>query len=360
MASIYLFLAVEAMQKKEESKYLLLFFIMLTFAILTKGVACLMQIPGLFIYVLARKKILPFLKDKAFYTGLSVFIIFGIGYYFLRENINPGYLKAVWENDLGGRYVSVNEGHRGPFSFYWNELMNWQFVNYYLLFPFAVIVGLGFSENRIQRLVGFALISALSFLLIISMSSTKLPHYDAPLFPYLAIIIAALFYGLYKVLITLVQKRVSLFTTTAFPFMLTLCLLIKPYSDIIASVYFPKGDIWEEDFSKSCEFFQALSANKETMLTNKLIDNYPELKYGASAVIYCYREELAEHGKLIQIIKDSLIQANDTLLMIKNWELHQKLEKKFTIVSLKNLDKYNMDCIWIKAKTPMSPLSVIN
>ena len=308
ISSFYLFLAVEAGQKKEQSKYLLLFFIMLTLAVLTKGVAFLMLMPGLFIYALLRKKIITFLSDKTFYIGLAIFLVFGVGYYFLREGLQPGYLKVIRENELGGRYSNVNEGHIGPFSAYLDLLMSWQFINYYMLFPAAVLVGLGLSGRRLSRLVGFALITCLSFLLTISLAATKLPHYDAPAFPYLAIITASLFYVLYTALETALKGRWKYFLPRFAAFIVILSLLARPYSDIIATVYFPKGDPWEEGFSNSCRFFQAVSKGKEKLLAHKLVYGPAKLQYGPSSVLYNYKECLRDRGKQINIIGPDQVQ----------------------------------------------------
>ena len=350
ISSFYLFLAVDAIDKQKRSKYLLLFFVMLTLAVLTKGVACLMLMPGLFIYTLLRKKVLVFLNDRSFYAGLGVFIVFGFGYYFLRERFNPGYLKAIWENELGGRFANVNEGHAGPFFAYLNEIITWHFVNYYILFPVAILVGLGFSESRIRRLVWFAIVTGLSFLFFISVAQTKLAHYDAPLFPYLAIITASLLYALYTAVTAAWKLRWTFFTGSLAAFVIVLALLVKPYSDIIATVYFPKGDPWEEGFSNSCVFFQAVVRDKEKLLTDKLLYNTSRLDYGPPCVIHCYQECLKDRGKPINIIDTGQLHLNDTALLFDDWKLRQDLEKKFKLISVKRLDKYYLDCILFKEK----------
>ena len=345
VASIHLFLATEASQKREQSKHLLLFFLTLTLAVLTKGVACMMQMPGLFLYVLFRKKVITFLKNKSFYTGLIFFIVFGIGYYFLRESVNPGYLKAVWENDLGGRYSGVLDGHDGPFSFYLSEIITWQFVNYYMLFPVAIIVGLAFTKKPVQHLVAFALITGFSFLFFISLAVTKLPHYDAPLFPYLAIITAALLYRLYTIIRTGLCFRLQFFIAGIVAFMITLLLLAKPYSDIISKVYFPKGDSWEEGFATSCKFFQGVAKGKEKLLSNKLVFNPRDTLYGPVAVLNCYKEELKERDKILNILNADQVMENDSILIFDDVTIRQQLGSRFELQTIKHLDEYNISFV---------------
>ena len=350
MASICLFLAVEAFQKRTQSKYLFLFFFMLTLALLTKGVACMMMMPGLFIYVLLRKKAVSFLSNRSFYIGLSFFLLFGVGYYFLRESLNPGYLKAVWENELGGRYNSTYEGHDGAFSFYLTEMINWQFADYYLLFPIAAIIALAFPANRIRRLAGFSLVTCFTFIFIISAAATKLPHYDAPAFPFLAIITAALFYSIYNILSALMKNRWPLFPANIAAFILVLLLLTKPYSDMIATVYFPHGDSWEEGFSNQCRFFQAVASHHEKLPANKLVYNTSKLKYGPLAVLNCYKEELGERGENFLVIDPRQVHETDTLLVLDHWNIRPQLEQQFRVSKIASINKYNIECISITNK----------
>jgi 4-amino-4-deoxy-L-arabinose transferase-like glycosyltransferase len=350
LASIFLFFATETLNKNVQSKYLCLFFIMLTLALLTKGVACLMMAPGLFTWVLLRQKVFSFLKSPGFYTGLGFFIVFGIGYYLLRESINPGYITAVWNNELGGRFGSVNEGHEGPFSFYFAEIITWQFVNYYLLFPLAAIAGLFFSKTRIKRLVQFSLVVCLPFLFIVSAAATKLPHYDVQAFPYLAIIIASLFYGIYTGIKSFLVMWWPAFPAKVAAFIVVLLLLAKPYSDMMATVYFPIGSLWEEGFSNSCKFFQAVERGKESLPVNKLLSDTSQLQYGPASVLHCYEVELAEHGKNLHVVSPLQLNNADTVMIINNLGWREKLEQRYRVSTIRRIDRYDIDCVVVSIK----------
>ncbi|HLP20665.1 MAG TPA: glycosyltransferase family 39 protein, partial [Chitinophagales bacterium] len=346
--ALHLFLATEATEQKQQSKHLLLFFIFLTLAVLTKGVAPIMQAPGLGIFVILRKKLLPFLKNKFTYIGLGIFLLFGLGYYFLREIINPGYLQAVWENELGGRFIG-SQGHQGTFDFYWHEIIDWQFVEYIYLFPLALIIGLVFSESSICRLVLFAVITGLSFFLVVSTAATKLPHYDAPLFPYLAIIMASLFYFIY----TSIKKRLleskTYLIATAIAFICVAVLFVRPYSQIISVVYFPKGDSWEEGLSVSCRIFQDAVRKKVDINSYKLL--FTEgTQYGPRNVLTCYTQQLKENGINTPIITDAEgIQPNDTVVLFSYWGW-EAAKKQFDVTALQHLDHCNADVVVCKPK----------
>ena len=83
-------------------------------ACLTKGVAGLVPGVGVFAYVLAKGR-WPRLFRRPWYglAALVVVVLVG-GFYLLREQLAPGYLAAVMNNELGGRYLHGMNGHVQP------------------------------------------------------------------------------------------------------------------------------------------------------------------------------------------------------------------------------------------------------
>lgn len=346
--SLHLFMAVESPGKKEQSKHLLLMFLFFTLAVLTKGPACLMQIPGLFIYTVWRKKLIIFLKDKAFYAGVAIFLTFGLGYYLLRESMSPGYMSTVWGNEIGGRYGGTTNGHSGGIWYYLNELVTWQFVSYMFIFPIALYTGLRFCGEHLKKLLCFSSIAGFSFLLVISFSGTKLPHYDAPLFPYLAIITGCFFYLIYKYLAAQFSSKVTGYLASFTAFLAICCLLGKPYYDIVSTVYFPHGDFWEDGFSVNCRYFQYAARNKTPINPYKLIfDN--GYGYGPGTVLSCYKEELTQKGLKPQIIGHNELKPGDKAIVFDSGVKHL-IENEFEIETTGHLDFCNADIIYIKSQ----------
>jgi 4-amino-4-deoxy-L-arabinose transferase-like glycosyltransferase len=112
------FMLTEINTAKQQRRLWLFFTLGVIFAILTKGIAAMMIMPALFIYALIRGKILWFVRSKETYISAFFIVLIGLGYYYLREHFNPGYIQAVAENELGGRYVQANEGHtEGPWFY---------------------------------------------------------------------------------------------------------------------------------------------------------------------------------------------------------------------------------------------------
>ena len=110
--------------------YLYAFFALITLAVLTKSIVGLMFLPGLFLYTLWKRKVMELTKNKHFYFGIIFFCFFVFGYYLLRELVNPGYLQAVYENELGGRFNTPIEGHSQKFSFYFYNIIERGFANW--------------------------------------------------------------------------------------------------------------------------------------------------------------------------------------------------------------------------------------
>lgn len=174
----------------DRSKYLYYCFIALLFATMTKGIAALLLLPGLFVYTLYARKIKTVLTNKHFYIGTLMFLIPVFAYYFIREQYNPGYLKAVSENELFGRYTNVIEEHPGPWYFYLDFM--YQFTFRYWLIPLgASVILVFFANDKEKPLLYYTGITAFLFMAVISASKTKLLWYDVPIYPLLAIVVGA-------------------------------------------------------------------------------------------------------------------------------------------------------------------------
>lgn len=344
-AAFHLFLYTEATEAGRKSRLIFTFFIFLTLAILTKGVACLMQAPGLLIYVLMRKQFLTVLKDKGFYAGLAIFLFIGLGYYFLREHLSPGYLQAVWEQELGGRYGRSNDGHAGANGFYVNELFEWQFTSYLFILPIAILIGLFLSDTLVKRVTIFALVTGGFFLLVISNAKTKLPHYDAPLFPYLAIITAGFFYFLYNAVFSFVQLKLKGFVAYLVSMVFLLALFAKTYGDIIDVVYFPKGDSWEESFSVDCRYYQ-MAVRHEIDVDHEILVFGTDIDYGMRNPITCYQYQLKEQGLYTNAVKFDEVKPHQRVVVFDPW-IRTLLERKYEITYLRRIEKCKADVLMV-------------
>jgi 4-amino-4-deoxy-L-arabinose transferase-like glycosyltransferase len=230
-----------------KNKHLYWFFAFTILAVLTKGVNGLLFLPGLVIFSIVQKRFIPLLKNKHFYVGVVSFLALVGGYYMLREVYNPGYLKAVYNNELGGRYLQPIEGNGHEFWFFYDNIINSRFAAWYLLVPCGLVIGLASANRKIFRLTLFTALMVFTFFLVISAGQTKLEWYDLPLYPFLAVLVAIFIHYIFHLL-----KNWELINQTlrvnVLPFLFLFLVVIIPYKKIINATYKPKDLGWEQQF----------------------------------------------------------------------------------------------------------------
>ncbi len=166
-----------------------IFFLFISLAFATKTVAALLFTPAYFIILVQQKKLKHFILNRAFLAGLLLFLSVGIGLFLLRELDTPGYLMKTLFSDAG-RFFSVIGNHEEPASFYIDNLFRSRFSIWAVLFVTGSMFTF-FSKNSIEKKIVFSmLLFIFIYLLIISLSITKLEWYDMPIYPYLAVITA--------------------------------------------------------------------------------------------------------------------------------------------------------------------------
>lgn len=166
-------------------QFLFYFILCLIAAGLTKGIAALLFLPGLVVYTIAAKKVSVVLKDPLLYAGIVLFIIIVPGYYLLREQYNPGYIEAVMQNEMGGRFNTIIEQHIGGPMFYIDLLIPDHFSFWVMLVPLGLATGMRVAHTRKALLYLF--MSVALYLLIVSVSATKISWYILPIYPLLAV-----------------------------------------------------------------------------------------------------------------------------------------------------------------------------
>ena len=172
---------------ERDSRYLLLVWFFLTLAVFTKGIAGLLIAPGLACVALLRYRAVPWLQTRWFWLGFIFFGAVGLTYYLGREYVQPGYLDAVWRNELGGRFAQTNEGHDHPWYYYIGVLARQTGIGGGFLLLFGVILALNSKTNRVRLAARDALIVALFLGVILSASQSKLDWYLVPMHPLLAL-----------------------------------------------------------------------------------------------------------------------------------------------------------------------------
>jgi len=237
-----------------KSKWVYGFAALQILAIWTKGVAGLLFLPSFVLYVLYKQKIKAFLTNKHIYLGALAVIVLGLGYYPLREWVDAGYIQAIWNNELGGRYTTVIEGHKHPFSHYFTQLYYYQWAYWIVMLPVALCFGLFSTDKRYKEFTIYSLFITIGYLLIISNADTKVFWYNAPLFPFLAFQIAIMGITVFNHLKTINVKQY--FSYNFLPYAFLFLFFFKPYTDIFYDTYKPKEFKWSKQGKEIAYFLR--------------------------------------------------------------------------------------------------------
>jgi 4-amino-4-deoxy-L-arabinose transferase-like glycosyltransferase len=317
----------------KQTRYLYLFFICLTLAVLTKGIAGLLFSPALFLFCLIRKKLMLFFLNKHFYIGMMIFLFFGVGYYFLRDHYNPGYLKAIQENELGGRYLQKQGDQDFDFWFYFHNLLDRQFTYWIFLLPGGFILGFISKNQRVRRLTIFLTLLIFTFFIIVSAGQTRLEQYIAPLFPFLALTVALFlhyvfkFIGqlqVFKLLMHLNIRGREVIVSVA-PWLFLLMVFFSPYQKVWDKTYNIKEDFWwENNFYEIGNFF------KQTLKGHFDVNGKYLLYNGYNAHVLFYVYALQDRGVNTIQRQDYELRPGETLIVYQD-EMKKMLSERYQV-----------------------------
>ncbi|NVO32232.1 ArnT family glycosyltransferase [Hymenobacter lapidiphilus] len=162
-----------------------------TLAVFTKGVAGVVGLPALLLAAACTKQLPGLLRQRHLYLGGLALLIAAGSYYVARESAAPGYLAAVWANELGGRATTALDDHSESLGWYTNLLATSKY-SFWLVFS---LVGLVLGIRQQPRSPEYRLVVLWGcwvgwYLLVLSLVQTKLTWYDAPIYPALALLAA--------------------------------------------------------------------------------------------------------------------------------------------------------------------------
>lgn len=299
------------------------FFAGLTLAILTKSVQPLLFLPGIALWMLINKKS-ALLVTRRFLLGSLLTIVIVAGYYFMREVRNQGYLLAIWNNELGGRYFNaLEENDAGPL-YYISRIAGYLFPYWIWLLPVGIITGIFSRDVKIKRLTIYTFIVTLTYFIFITVSKTKLYWYTVPLFPLLSIHLATLLYQTYSFL-----KERSFFNRYHIAALLAVCLVfIYPYQNIGRKVYHPQEYSWDNMYPVS-EFLQDAFHGRSSM------DNYVIAYKDFNQHLKVYTDALNDRKQNIQYKQPDSLSAGDTVIASEA-DVYKAIESRYAYKLLKD------------------------
>lgn len=241
-----------------QSRIIYTFYVFLSLAILTKSSAALFFLPGLFLYALLTGRLRSLLTNRHVYIGLAIPLVLVGGFYLGRECLEPGYCRAVWENEFGGRLLTVIEEHQAPAWFYIHNLYDTRFGYWFFMALGGAVFGLFGSDKRIYKLTLFSVVLSGSYLLLISLARTKCFWYDIPLYPFLSVLAAVFIFKLFEAM----GKTVG--TWAAYVFLI--CLLTPAVIRIYQTGYVPRETSdWEVDTHIKTRYLREMYRHPENL-----------------------------------------------------------------------------------------------
>lgn len=301
-------------------KYLYLFFAGLAAAVLTKGVAGLFLLPGFVIYGLAGGAAVKTLKSPHFYLGLFAFLAVPALFYVLREWENPGYLQAVWDNELLGRYGTTIEGHRQDRLYYLRRINDNNFLPWVCLFPVGLLVGFAGTDEKIKKILKFCLLLIAQYLLLISCSATKTYWYDIPLFPFWAVVIATGIYAVFRILAENTDSS-RYRGYNVWPYLFLFMVFCEPYRQMLDKA--GKAEEYESFYALS-HYLRGASEGRRPDLDGVLIAN--DAYYGHLLPYYYI---LADRGQHVRFIHAPEAKPGD-LVLVHELPVKQQMDSLFT------------------------------
>ena len=290
----------------KELRYALLISLGLIGGFLTKSIAAFLALPGLLLGIFLIRRVDLFRQKWVYLSALSVAIT-TMAYYFFREQLQSGYTDLVWKTEIARYGVNVMPWHQEDFWFYLQNMKE-KFNPIYLWALPIGILGLLSKEKTIKQLTILCWSFCLSYFMIISLSTIKLQWYDAPLYPFLSILLGI---GLWECF-QFVRKAINVNPGYQWAFTVLLILMFSiPYYKIYQqhTSVLPVDPLeWEgyaiRELSRSHPGWKNYSVFME-------VKHSPHLDQANF-----YIKKLNKKGYHLQLIRDhQLVQKGDTILL---------------------------------------------
>jgi 4-amino-4-deoxy-L-arabinose transferase-like glycosyltransferase len=306
---------------EERKRDIFLVFIFMTLAFATKLYAAFLFLPAFLFVLIYYKKFKSFVFSLPFLIGTIVFLVTSLSLIILRDMESPGYLKIIWTNDAGRLFIISKEFEKSVYFYIENF-----YDKRYSLFFIAFVIGSIFlftkklAEQK-QRILFMSFVLVGFYLLIISVSRTKLYWYDLPLYPFIALISA---YTIVEVInIVLKQKDEQ---KPFVKYLLVGLIFFYPYYFRFSKSQGNKiddGEIVEE--ANERYLHQAIGNG-----TN--VDGLKVLYQSFNGPLLFYKYKLIEAGQEIELHTDTDdFEVGDKVLVCKD-KHREALREKFEII----------------------------
>jgi 4-amino-4-deoxy-L-arabinose transferase-like glycosyltransferase len=290
--------------------------------VFTKSIAMLIILPGLLIMTFIFKAHCRIFANKWFYFCAIIFMLICGSYYALRESMQPGYLKAVWNGELFPRYLNIhNAFNKESFWYYIKNIYNERFKYWVFIFLPAMLILPFCCSKEQRRLLAYLIITIITFLLIISAGTHNL-WYDGPLYPLLSAVSALLLVYILEHLQRLFRNYSPIFRSL--PILLLIMVFLYPGYRIMNNIKRTSEFFWDEQIyamSYILRDMQHINKIKDEPFSIIFDGYYGHLLFYTRAIAY-------NTGKDIKIKPISAVQPNDLIIMSQE-NVSYQIKSKF-------------------------------
>lgn len=280
-------------------------FFMLAFAI--KSFASLLFIPGIIIIYLFEKKIITIIKTRQFWIGLLIYSTGIIFILYSRAINDPEFSPKIIYSDALRLTKSIEE-HYGSWSFYIDNLNKERFAQWFILFLIGnIFCLLNWKKDKFLRHI---FIGVNTFLIIISISNTKLFWYDLPAYPLMSFITATI---IYQIINCITQNK------------------IKKYIIIFVVFSYPYWNSFRKSQANSIPFGERELECKEQFLYESVRKNF-----FLADTLFVYHKNWP--GGII-FYKEQFKKENKELIIMNNPEFHNGNIVLFSKEDISNIDQ---------------------
>lgn len=162
---------------------------LLVMAFLCKGMPGLLLLPYLFIISLLHGNYKKVLLTKYLYLFGVAALLLCAGYYLLRDLNHPGYWEMVKKSEFNRFSGKGVEWHIQPASFYVdNFVASKRYFPLIYLLPLTLSAFFFLGAERLRKVFTYLWVIVAGYLIFISIPPVKLEWYDAPLYPFFALL----------------------------------------------------------------------------------------------------------------------------------------------------------------------------
>jgi 4-amino-4-deoxy-L-arabinose transferase-like glycosyltransferase len=318
---------------ENNKKQILYLFLFITLAFATKLYAALLFAPAYLFLLIYFKKFKAFVFSWQFLTGVFFFIGISLSFIILRDLESPRYIDAILSNDAGRLFTVLKQFEKSIF-FYIENFYVKRYAVYFIFF----LIGSAFlflknREENSQKILVIYFSLIISYLLIITLSSTKLPWYDMPLYPLLALVSA---YPIVEI-IRLLSKEIK-GNKARVSYLLLLLIFAYPY-------YYRSSKSQGNKIDDGAIVIEANERYLHQAIRKDMdLDGLNVLYHGYNGPLLFYKHKLHEDGQEILLHKNiHALKIGDRVLVCK---AEQRTELR-QVFELEQLDNYQYADVYL-------------